>query len=93
MTDKTDKIDITELPLEQLRPLVQQALEVEAWPGDWPAAGLALERYQYQLSRSSFNVTMAVIMSTGAIASGIDHSPIVAIFRALLTWKEQVEKK
>ncbi len=89
----SDPSEISLLTIEQLRPLVQQALEVGEWPGDWPAAGLILERTQYQISKSSFNVCMVTIMSLGAIASGIEKNPVTAIFRAFLGWKTQVDKK
>lgn len=74
------------MTLDGLRPLVQQRLALELWPGDWLAAGQLLENAFFNFQRADtgaqlFGITLFGRRVTG---SGIDENALVAIFRAYL---------
>ncbi len=82
------------MPLAELRPILQRALALPDWPGDWPAAGIIFNQCCVQTTRMSAapHVYEAIVMGlevAGGIAAGIDLDPLVAIFRAYIIWKAQ----
>jgi hypothetical protein len=79
--------EIRALPIADLRPLILRALELQEWPGDWPAAGAILEQTQFQISRSTFNSSTVIIMAVGSISTAVDMDLLTAIFRAFLISK------
>ncbi len=86
--------DIPGLPLEDLRPILQRALGLPEWPGDWPAVGLIFEQCCIRLSRAAHppHRYEALVIGFGVgrgIAASVDLDPRVAIYRAFIVWKAQ----
>jgi hypothetical protein len=74
------------MKLDDLRPLMQTALQFEEWPGDWAAAGLILEDtfFNFQRTDSGAQLYGITLFGPRVTGSGIDENPLVAIFRAYL---------
>ncbi len=84
--------EIPTLSLDDLRPIVQRALELPDWPGDWPAAGLIFTLCRVHTSRMSappqtFEVRIMSLEPSGPMATSIDPDPLTALFRAFILWK------
>lgn len=93
--------DIPNMDIDELRPLVQRALELEAWPAsDWIVVGMIFDEVRINISRMAmpphaFSVTVMGMEIGGGIASASDRDPVTAIFRAFLAWKsyQVIEQK
>lgn len=72
------------MKLDDLRPLVQRWMDLEEWPGDWPAAGQILERAYFNFQRSNTGQQLYGITLFGerVNGTGIDENALTAIFRA-----------
>lgn len=82
------------MDLDGLRPFVQARLDLEEWPGDWPAAGTILENGYFNFQRADtgaqlFGITLFGRRVTG---SGIDESALVAIFRAYVLMRMEEDE-
>lgn len=85
--------EVPHLPLEALRPIVQRALQLDEWPGDWSAAGMIIERHPTDFYRVILTGHhSALVWGDGVNASGHDSNPLVAIFRAYILMRtKQIE--
>jgi hypothetical protein len=83
---------IEKMTLEELWSLVQKELELEEWPAsDWQAVEMILEKTTIRMDStmsvtSWYSVVIMGIWTANGTGSGHDQSPIVAIFRAYLTF-------
>jgi hypothetical protein len=80
--------------LDQLRPLVEYLLQVDPWPGDWPAAGIILETGYFNFQRANTGPRLYGITLFGerATGSGIDEDALTAIFRAYILMRAEDEE-
>lgn len=86
--------EILKMKLDDLRPLIQARLEVEEWPGDWAAAGRILEDSYFNFQRANTGQQLYGITLFGqrVNGTGIDESPLVAIFRAYLLMRMESDE-
>ena len=86
--------EVLRMKLDQLRPLVQRALAIDDWPGDWEVAGSILENGYFNFQRANTGEQLFGITLFGqrANGTGIDEDPLVAIFKAyILLFMEESE--
>ncbi len=92
MIRMTTLTEVHALALADLRPIVQRALDLPEWPGDWPAVGLIFQQVSIALNSASFPPFAYSAVITGrhaapGLGSAADCDPLVAIFRAFIIWK------
>lgn len=81
--------EVLRMKLDGLRPLMQEQLGLDEWPGDWAAAGSILEKSFFNFQRSSTGAQLYGITLFGerVNGTGIDENPLICIFRAYLLMK------
>ncbi len=86
--------EIIRMHLEGLRPLVQDRLELDEWPGDWDAAGQILEDayFNFQRAKSGEQLFGITLFGERVNGTGIDENALVAIFRAFLLQKMEEDE-
>jgi hypothetical protein len=86
--------DILRMKLDGLRLLVQARMGLEAWPGDWAAAGQILENayFNFQRAKSGEQLFGISLFGERVNGTGIDENPLVAIFRAYLLQKMEEDE-
>lgn len=74
------------MPLDELRPLVQNLRQMGEWPADWVVAGEILSESYFNFQRARGGAALFGITLFGARANGtgIDEDPLAAVFRAYL---------
>ncbi len=90
------KEEVSDLPLDGLRPLVQRGLRLDEWPGDWEAAGKIMTTHNVSFSQAPMNgYYSALVIGHFVSAEGHDKDPLVAIVRAyvLMRWAQAVWDK
>jgi hypothetical protein len=85
--------EIPMMTIEELRPLIQRALELNEWPvNDWIVVGMIFDQAGIRVDRApsppySFSVIVMGKNIGGGLGTGNDVDPVAAIFRAYLTWR------
>jgi hypothetical protein len=81
--------EVLRMKLDGLRPLMQEQLGLDEWPGDWAAAGSILEKSFFNFQRSSTGAQLYGITLFGerVNGTGIDENALICIFRAYLLMK------
>ncbi len=86
--------EVIRMKLDGLRPLVQERLGLDEWPGDWAAAGQILESafFNFQRGRSGEQLFGIPLFGERVNGTGIDENALVAIFRAYLLQKMEEDE-
>lgn len=88
---------IAEIPsaaLDELRPVVQRGLGLQAWPGDWEVVGLILTTYNLVRVEHRQGEYHAAVWSKGQNGYGHAQDPQTALFRGfvLMRCREEAER-